>query len=283
MYTLATHTRTGTIMQSKIPHLSNPPLIMALARVEFAKLPQVKLEGSIDSLHDMLRAQYPDINKGLSNNVNLNISNIDNGEVASNVVAEQVPFWQFRSANSDWSVQIDVNGVLISTKAYTSSKDLCERIHAILDALDKAIKITHTRYVGVRFINKINTDSEGQFSSALRSGYIQQPLPFSDGMGGSSYNARYKIGLGWLDIRSTLVVGGHEVTEDLREVAAHLNLAKEPINEVFVTLDFDCKYISENFDLYDLDELNKKITYLTDQGKLALVNVLTEEEIERRK
>ncbi|HCG7082750.1 TIGR04255 family protein [Vibrio parahaemolyticus] len=269
-------------MQQTPPHLSNPPLIMALARVEFAKLPQAKLEGSIDSLHDMLRAQYPDITKGFSNNVNLNLSNTDSGDLASNIVSEKTPFWLFRSANYDWSVQIDVNGVLVCTKAYSSSEDLCHRIRNILDALDTAIKITHTRYVGVRFINKIDIDTNGQFS-ALRPGYIQQQLSFTEGMGGSSYTARYKVDGGWLDIRSDLVVGGYEVADDLREIAAQLNLAKEPVNEVFVTLDFDCKHVSENFESYDLNQLCERIISLTEQGKLALVNVLTEDEIERRK
>lgn len=281
MYTSDIHTHLGISMYDTTPHLSNPPLIMALAKVEFAKLPLAKLESSIEDIHDMLREHYPDLQNGIANNLNLNLTNKDNGEFASNVKAEKSPFWLFRSADYDWAIQIDTNGILVSTRAYVSSEDLCHRIRTILDALDTAVKITHTRYVGVRFVNKIKYDADGEFG-ALRPGYIQKRLSFTDGMGGSSYNARYRIGDGWLDIRSILVVGGHEVTDDLLEVAASLNLAKEPLSEVFVILDFDCKHVTESFEKYNLEALDTKIMSLTESGKRALANVLTEKEIERR-
>ncbi|EKO3786480.1 TIGR04255 family protein [Vibrio harveyi] len=269
-------------MQLTTPHLSNPPLIMALAKVEFANVPQGKLESGIEALHELLREDYPDIKKVLSNNLSLNLSNNDKGEVASNIITEQQPNWIFRSADYDWAIHIDSKGLLVTTKAYESSENLCARIRTILDALDTAVRITHTKYVGVRFINKISVDPSGEFS-ALRSGYIQEQLPFTDGMGGSSYAARYKTEDSWLDIRSNLVVGGHEVTEDLLDVAAYLNIAKEPVQEVFVIIDIDCKFIIDSYVKYDLNKLGEQIEKLTDNAKLALAHVLTEEEIQRRK
>lgn len=269
-------------MYEVAPHMSNPPLILALAKVEFAKLPQAKLEGSIEALHDMLREEYPDLQQGLSSSVNLNLSNKDNGELSSDLVEEKVPFWVLRSADSDWAMRIDNTSILVTTKSYVSSEDLCERVCSVLQAISEAVKITHTRYIGVRFVNKINHNDQGHFS-ALRPGFIQEALPFSDGMGGSSYNSRYKIGEGWLDIRSHLVVGGYEVTEDLRDVAALVNVAKSPVNEVFVTLDFDCKFVIENYEKYDLSVLKDRIMTLTYKGKEALAHVLTEDEINQRR
>lgn len=270
-------------MSNVIPHLSNPPLTLAITKVEFNTLTELQLDAVIESFSDRIRSDYPSLTQGEVRSLEMEI-NPDDMPSKADLKHLKSKYWLFKNESLDWSIRLDKSSIFIATSKYISSDDMCDRVATLLLGLKDTGKVTHTRFIGTRFINYFEPDENGEFSNySEQFNYIQRPLPFAEAMGGSRFQSRYKVEDYWLDIKCDIVVFGSPVPDDLYDVAQSVNMSTNPLNKVFSTLDLDCKYLAEQYEKFDSANVRTHILELTTVAKKALYHALATKEIEARK
>lgn len=272
-------------MSHAVPHMKNPPIILFIAKVEFSKIPQSQLDEKMEDFQEKFRRSYPEVEKGVIKNLSMEMSSKTLIPKRSDFQEEKVPVWIFKNAQFDTAVRITPGDLIFTSRNYTSSEDLLTEVEGLIEVLDEIFNLTHTRFVGIRCLNKIEpkVGKGADAFSGIHQKYIQSMLPFTKGMGGSNYSSRYKTEDGWLDIRVKLNVGGFDVPSDVRDLAVLVDFAKEPHRgKVFVTIDLDCKHVPLEYEEYNLDSLKNTLENLIYTNKQALAQIITDDEVKKR-
>jgi uncharacterized protein (TIGR04255 family) len=253
--------------------------VLVLAVVKFAPLPLNKFEEAVLQLHDLIRKEYPGIEKGKDSSVQVIFNEQDN-KIQQDINEE--PFFIFSSADSAWLIKINTTSFAIFTRNYLSFEDLLNRLLDILSKLIHKIGITHTANIGLRYINRIDIKDERDFDNAIVNGFLQPKIVGFKAMAGSDMINVYQADTGWCFVRTSLRIQGSDIPNELLPIAHKMRLAAESVNNVFAAVDIDTNTMSHDFVEFDLEGVKNRLTELHSLAKIAFGSVLTEAEIQRR-
>jgi len=269
----------------QVEKLENPSLILALALVKFAPLPVQAFEEIVTDLHNEIRSDYPGFDEVKSQSIELAINNL--GEVGSEEIkrkeTEESSF-VFSSSDSSWVIVVSRVNLVVCTKSYVSFVDLSMRVRRILEILgrDKKHGIKHTSNIGLRYINRIDLDENTGFAETINDGFLQPKIDGFKGMGGSDMASVYQSENNWCLLRTSLKVQGFDVPDGLMFIAHRMKLGKEPVGNVFASVDIDTNTMSHDFQDFSLENVSTCLSELHDSAKIAFGSVLTAREIKRR-
>ena len=270
-------------MNTHIPveRLSNPPLVLVLAIVKFAPLPVNKFEDAVLQLHDLIRKEYPGIEKGKDKNIQVLFNELED-QFHQEIKHTEEPSVTFTSSDASWLIKINTTSLAVFTRKYISFEDLLEKVSQIIDLLAGKAGITHTSNIGLRYINRIDINTETAFDDSIVSGFLQPKIVEFKAMAGSDMINVYQADTGWCFIRTSLKIQGSAIPNELLLIAHKMKQGVEPVNNVFAAIDIDTNTMSHDFVDFDLDGVKKNLTALHSLAKIAFGSVLTEAEIQRR-
>ena len=269
----------------QVDKLEKPSLVLALALVKFASLPVQAFRDIITELHSDIRAEYPGLEEVKSQSIELAINNL--GEASSQEIKQkktEESSFIFSSSNSSWVIVVSPVSLVVCTKAYVSFDDLSDRVRRILGILgkDNANGIKHTSNIGLRYINRIDMDEKTGFDEAINRGFLQPKIDGFKGMGGSDMMNIYQSENSWCLLRTSLKVQGLDIPDGLLFIANKMKLGKEPVVNVFASIDIDANTMSHDYEEFSLENVAGRLVELHDSAKKAFGSVLTAREIKRR-
>lgn len=270
-------------MKTHIPveRLSNPPLVLVLAVIKFALLPPKDFEEAIHQLHSVIRTEYPGIELGEDKNIEV-LFNEQEDQLHHSIKQTKEPSVTLTSSDSSWLIKINTTGLAVLTRKYVSFDDLLDKTSKIITQLSTIISITHTKNIGLRYINRIDIDTEYGFEKSVVNGFLQPKIGEFKAMAGSDMVNIYQADSGWCIIRTSLRTQGHEVPNDLLPIAHKMRFAMEPVNNVFAAIDISSNTMSPDYTEFNLEHIENRLSELHSLVKIAFGSILTEAEIQRR-
>lgn len=270
-------------MKTHIPveRLSNPPLVLVLAVIKFAQLPAKDFEDAILQLHRVIRKEYPGIERGKDKNIQV-LFNQQEDQLHQEVKQTEEPSVTFSSSDSSWLIKINTTSLAVFTRKYISFENLLDKISGIINQLEKKIGITHTSNMGLRYINRIDINTDTGFNDSITDGFLQPKIIEFEAMAGSDMVNIYQAHSGWCILRTSLKIQGHEVPNDLLPIAHKMRFALEPVNNIFASIDIDSNTMSHDYIEFNIEGIRNCFSELHSLVKIAFGSVLTDAEIQRR-
>lgn len=135
-----------------ISRLSNAPLVLTLAALEFA--PVDKIREYIPELQDRLRRKYPERKEVRRKEINFNAS--DNSTTTKDSLT-----WSFLSADRSWVVTINENSLVLATsKNYEGFSKFNDRFKEAVEFLKDVLQIDYFRRLGFRQVDNVFPDPD---------------------------------------------------------------------------------------------------------------------------
>jgi len=267
----------------QVKKLETPPLILALAFVKFAQLPLKTFKDAVEQLHGAIRNDYPGLEEVKSQSIELAVNNLgeaDNLDIKQKQTEESS--FVFSSSDFSWVIIVSPVSLMVCTKKYNSFEDLLERVLRILDILGENDGITHTSNIGLRYINRIDINDDTGFDETINAGFLQPKISGFIGMGGSDMISVYQSEKSWCFVKTTLKIQGLDIPSELLFIAHKMKLGKEPVENVFTSIDINSNTMTHEFQDFDLANIESCLKELHGSVKKAFGSVLTDSELHRR-
>ncbi|MEC8082462.1 MAG: TIGR04255 family protein [Pseudomonadota bacterium] len=249
-------------------------LAFVVSKVQYAPIPESTFQKAVSSIQEQLRKKYPNI----SSRQKVQVVDVElNAEADEQSVSKQT-FLRIAMASADlsWCVQIMPTDLMLLTTSYESFEDFYGRVDEILEIASEALDITHTGFVGIRYINKFELDPEtDSFPSIGRQEFLQ-PSILDFKMGGSNLSARYKTQEGWLNLNSGVSINSPSLLPDLHSLIAEW----KPNNDVgmgaWAHVDIDSFASSDGLKEFDREYVMNTLKQLRKYAKDAYNSIVSE-------
>jgi len=100
----------------------------------------------------ILRKDYPNANPEQQISIAINVSGVQQQQGGPNL-------WRFSTLDGTWSVVVGQDAVTIEARAYEQIDHFCNRIQRVLEAVEKHLRPTHQRRLGLRYINEFRYEN----------------------------------------------------------------------------------------------------------------------------
>src|SRR5215212_4463986 len=100
----------------------------------------------------ILRKDYPNANPEQQISIAINVSGVQQQQGGPNL-------WRFSILDGTWSVVVGQDAVTIEARAYEQIDHFCNRIQRVLEAVEKHLRPTHQRRLGLRYINEFRYEN----------------------------------------------------------------------------------------------------------------------------
>lgn len=138
--------------KTNISRLSNAPLVLTLAALEFAPVDNIR--EYIPELQDRLRRKYPERKEVKRKEINFNAS--DNTTTTKDSLT-----WSFLSADRSWVVTINENSLVLATsKNYEGFSNFKDRFKEAVEFLQDVLQVDYFRRLGFRQIDNVFPDPD---------------------------------------------------------------------------------------------------------------------------
>lgn len=218
------------------------PLVLTLAQVRYPAVIRFGEEARLAALQDDLAKEYPDARPEQQMSFTVNVSGVQQSQAGP-------PLWRFSTLDGTWSVVVGQDAVTIEARAYEQIDHFSERIRQVLNAVEKHLRPTHQRRLGLRYVNEFRHE-DGETMETWRGLLNQELLGLSGRLGEnvdhSFHEIRARTEDGVLSIHHGLLRGSSN--EALESVGA---------NEPFYLLDLD--YFDETPTEWNKDEVVRRI------------------------
>jgi len=260
-------------------NLSSPPLVYVCGKIEFATLPTSHIEETINALHEEIRNDYPDFQKGEGKRVNVNVKHGADLKSDATIIEEKLYQWFLRDKSGAWELRIDSGSVFIQTSAYSGFNDLKERLLGILEALNKRMSVNHTRSIGMRYINIVPLNPEADAFPDVENGFLQPELPYFKAKGGSSMTSLYQAPTdNWVQLKTNVLINKSWIPDQLLEAAQRIGLGGIT-NGVFASIDIDSFQSSKEYSDYSLPYIDGELQKLHASIEKTFKSVFTADAI----
>ena len=135
--------------------LAEAPLVRVLGQVRFPKILKISEEGFVADFQEAIRKDYPHLQKDLVRGVNLTLS----GEEVQYQQMKSV-IWRFFDPTKTIRVSLAQDAITLETASYASRDEFLGRIRFILDHLKGTIAPASVERVGLRYVNRIQDQSQ---------------------------------------------------------------------------------------------------------------------------
>lgn len=131
--------------------LTDPPLITALAQVQFPSVASLAREEFIGPFQERIRGQYPFLERD-EQTVGI--------ELTSEGIRAQTgpaPVWRFRDRQHEpiWTISLAPSFVALDTADYPSHADFLQRLRVVLEALQGTVGPAACTRIGLRYVDRL--------------------------------------------------------------------------------------------------------------------------------
>lgn len=209
--------------------LRTAPLVHVLAEIRFSLV--LGLEKHVPAIQDALRGRgYPRLVEGTIQTVTA---------VAGSPPQVSIrPRWAFLSADRTTGIVLSDSSVVLHVTRYTTVEPFLESLGQIVDVLAEEAQIELVERIGMRYIDRVLPDADGDVSRLVVPGLVGFPMDALGTLGGLRTETAGNTGEGVLVVRSMLLPPGQIVTPDL-DPAPVVYADAEKHNTPALGLDFD--------------------------------------------
>lgn len=253
-------------------HLPNAPLVYTIGMVEFAPVPE--MEKYVRAIMAELRRDYPEINEFSIKTLRVQVDP-DGRQQASQTAVEQ---WSLVSADRKWGLVIGSARLIVHTVAYEHFDGFADRLEQALAVVVDAARVSHTRTIGVRYIDNIRQFGTMSIHDQIRPEFvIPELLGFSAEQGRAEFI--YASQEGQLHLRRYHVKDHPGVPLDLAATVDQLVGQAEPllpISESFVLVDTDHLYRPSKLEDVDVKAVVARMNRLHQGASMAFRQIVTD-------
>lgn len=232
-----------------------------LSKIQFVRITDSKFKDLSDTVLEELRENYPLVQPKRE----VQSVQIDFGtDGQQNFKQTSEPMLSLISANKEWGVVISPENLILHTKNYGEFDQFEARMKFILGKLISVFKISHTSFLGMRFLNTFNYFEEHEFRDSFKRLDFLQPEINDWGRGGSSLSARYAVSeSNMININSGVMINAPKLPPDLMQLASELGDFSQVKMEPVAHLDIDSFCFFENeIQEFTIDNILKNINNL---------------------
>jgi uncharacterized protein (TIGR04255 family) len=222
------------VMEAKLAGLNLPdadrvlfdraPLVLTIAQVRYPALIRFGEQSSLARLQDELAKDYPNASPEQQVSVAINVGGIQQQQGGPNL-------WRFSTLDGTWSVVVGQDAVTIESRAYEEISHFCNRIRRVLKAVEKTLRPTHQRRLGLRYINEFRYE-DGATMGTWNSLLNQDLLGLSGRLGESVDHSFHEI-------RARTEYGVLLIHHGLFRGASTNRIGESSGNDPFYLLDLD--------------------------------------------
>ncbi|WP_130100489.1 TIGR04255 family protein [Siccibacter turicensis] len=234
-------------------------LIHMLSKIEFGRISRKKFLDSVDYVIESLRKDFPyvlQVREQNSYRFELKI------EGTPEVITETDPILTLLSANKTWGIRISQGFIVLQTKKYEGFTDFINKMSNVIDAVHQHLEITHTSFIGMRYINKFPYIPGEEFKDCFKRLEFLQPDMNEWKKAGSNLNARYVVETEALSLNSGVMVNAPKHNADLAELVSDIDDVTEIIGGPIAHLDIDSFFNNGELIEYNKEYIINKINTL---------------------
>lgn len=144
--------------------LEHAPLVKVLSQVMFPQLMKIKEGKDLSEFQELIRDDYPFLERDEVDNRTIEFA----ADIAK-VRTEQSVIWRFFDTERKWRVSLAPNFIALEADAYSSRKDMLQRLKKLVSATETVYDPKIATRLGMRYIDQIRDDAYDQISSFVRS------------------------------------------------------------------------------------------------------------------
>lgn len=266
------------LQKASLGHLARAPLVYTLGLVEFSQIP--KMESYAPDILERLRTDYPEVKQVEFQTWNINLQSA--GQAADSQLEKNF-LHSATTADKKWGVVFDKQRFILHTRDYEHYPDFARRFEKALKIVTEVAKITHTRRVGIRYVDNIKNLDSTELDKQVKAQFLTPTLTNWLTPKRSFIEHLYQSDSGQLVLRCVLLSEGLGMPPDLVITANTLFNGQSPvtlINERFMLVDTDHSYDPGNLQLLNIPEVMKRLERLHDGASLAFRELVTSEAVE---
>jgi uncharacterized protein (TIGR04255 family) len=130
-------------------HLPKAPLVYVVAQIRYPLAAQLRDESGVQAFAAVMRDEYPVLHRDQAMGVLLS------PEGVTQLPAQEV-IWRLQDVPGEWQVAVSSTFVALTTTAYVSSPDFCERLGRVLSACQATFAPPIAERVGIRYVDRID-------------------------------------------------------------------------------------------------------------------------------
>ncbi|SEB98726.1 TIGR04255 family protein [Terriglobus roseus] len=249
------------------PKLLFPPIFYAVAVIKFN--PVLNMGDYIVPIQTDMRKKYPDFQKGVSSEIQIQV----NGQNAPTVKSNPAELWEFRNTSLTSGFSLTQNHLRFQTTAYEDSDTFVKAILEGFETIHKHVGLAYTEIAAVRLLDAVIPKDGEDLTTYLTPG----PLGLRNILDGEITQgvcqAVFKTPAGLATSRTILVRGALGFPQDLLPLNLKLNTRLKS-NTLHAVIDNDCQYQSRISPI-DTVEIEKRIRAAKAQATKAFKNALT--------
>ncbi|MHB8425545.1 MAG: TIGR04255 family protein [Gammaproteobacteria bacterium] len=268
----------NSLQKASLGHLARAPLVYTLGLVEYSQIP--KMDSYAPDILEKLRSDYPEVKQIEFQTWNINLQAV--GQTAESQLEKNF-LHSATTADKKWGVVFDKQRFVLHTRDYEHYPDFAQRFENALKIVTNVAKITHSRRMGIRYVDNIRGLDSTAIDKQVRAQFLTPILTDWLTPKRSFIEHLYQSDSGQLVLRCVLVSEGSGIPPDLMVTANALFNGQSPvtpINELFMLVDTDHSFDPGSLQLLDIPSIMKRLETLHDGASMAFRELVTPEAIE---
>ncbi len=161
------------------------PLVLTLVQVRYPALIRFGEQSSLADLQEDLSQDYPDANPEQQISLTINVGGMQQSQAGPTI-------WRFSTLDGTWSVVVGQDAVTIESRQYEEIGHFCNRVKRVLAAVEKHLRPTHQRRLGLRYVNEFRHE-DGETMGTWKKLLNQDLLGLSGRLGESVDHSFHEI------------------------------------------------------------------------------------------
>nr|WP_319553513.1 TIGR04255 family protein [uncultured Vibrio sp.] len=252
----------------------NKHLALVISKIQFGTIPERLFGEAISLIQDRLRKEYPNFSS--RDQIQIMDVKINSNTGEQSVNRKSMARIGMTSADMTWGIQIMPDNLILFTTQYTCFDDFFSRMESVLQVAHEALDISHTSFIGIRYLNKLALSGEESEAHLIQRQEFLQPNIGTYTLGGSNLTARYQTDLGWLNINSGVTINAPKYSPDLYDLVAEWQPENEILNGPWAHVDIDSFNGQKQLSVYDKDIVMSQLKKLREHAKKAYISIVND-------
>lgn len=250
-------------------------LIYMLSKIQYGRISDTKFDSGKDQIIEKLRKNFPHV-QPTRKQKSFRFDVGTNGK--PELINESEPMISLLSANKAWAIRVTPQFFILHTKKYEGFTDFLRRMMTVLEAVNESFEISHISFMGMRFLNSFDYNSETKFKDSFKRMDFLQPELNDWFRMGSNLNARYPVLPDFININSGVNIGAPRYLPDVFDIASDLDDVTKIIQEPVAYLDIDSFFPTEHeLQEFDYDLVREKLNQLRVNANKAFNEIIVDE------
>ncbi|MEX9568014.1 TIGR04255 family protein [Providencia rettgeri] len=249
-------------------------LVYVLSKIEFMGITEGRFSSLVEEFIEKFRLHYPIFD---SNKVREGIEiKLNDGGVPRIEKIEQ-RICVLLSMNSDWSIRLSTDSLVVQTKVYKNFAGLSERIEPVLQFIKSKFEINYLKSVSIRYINNFDYNPDYDFKDVIKRRDFLQPDLNGWRKGGSNLSSTYVIEDNAVAINSGIALNGTKIPPELFDISSDFADFSSTVKGPMALLDINSFYIprrkGESND-FNINEILDKLSELRDNANIIFNDIV---------